>query len=86
MRNGRYYTAPFKGYAEGGDVPDEEEFVDTPDEEMAEPPQGPDDVVRPRCRRPAVRKLTTCMRLLNEGEFVIRRKSCAGTARSSFRT
>jgi hypothetical protein len=71
MRNGRYYTAPFKGYAEGGDVPDEEEFVDTPDEEMAEPPQGPDDVVRPEMSPSGGKETDDVHALLNEGEFVI---------------
>ena len=77
MQNGRYYTQPFGKYAEGGDVPDEAEFVDSPEEEMGEPTSGvggqpmQGNMVPPEASPSGGEETDDVHALLNEGEFVM---------------
>lgn len=67
------YIRPYQEFADGGDVMDEEELVDNPEEEMAEPEappaQGP--VVPPEASPSGGAETDDVHALLNEGEFVV---------------
>jgi hypothetical protein len=61
-------------FAEGGEVPDDDEFVDTPDDEMMGGGAQPSNIVPPEASPSGGAETDDVHALVNEGEFIVPKK------------